>query len=226
MALTLQRAPRALESCCPCCSRGELPLLWIRLCPGFAHRNRPDGVQHGQPPTPAPTLPTHFPTQPFTFHLRVWEWAQPLQDKAMLCTVLPESAARRWGLRVLRVRVRVGAKYEPGKPSLGWKSHKYPRICLQPSSKADCVQGNHESALRAQATDVLAGRAFPTRQPLGRVNVSLGLGTCWEGAQATDRVQAQTQPFPQTQGKGPRGQFTTTRARGQALSPALRGCAP
>lgn len=130
------------------------------------------------------------------------------------------------GASVCCVCVRVGAKYEPGKPSLGWKSHKYPRICLQPSSKAGCVQGNHESALRAQATDVLAWRAFPTRQPLGRLNVSLGLGTCWEGAQAMDRAQAQTQPFPQTQGKGPRGQFTTTWARGQALPPALRGCAP
>lgn len=44
LALALQRAPGALESCGPCCSQGELPFLWIKLCPGFAHRNCPDGV--------------------------------------------------------------------------------------------------------------------------------------------------------------------------------------
>lgn len=38
-----------------------------------------------------------------------------------------------------------------------------------------------------------------------------------------DRGQAQTQPFPQRQGKGPRGQFTQTRARGPALFPGPAG---
>ena len=76
-------------------------------------------------------LPQHFQhtsPQPFTLHLRVWEWTQPLPDKVTLCIVPPDSAARRWGLS-LRVHVHAGAECEQGRPSLGWKSHKHPRIC-------------------------------------------------------------------------------------------------
>ena len=109
-------------------------------------------------------LPQHFQhtsPQPFTLHLRVWEWTQPLPDKVTLCIVPPDSAARRWGLS-LHVHVRAGAECEQGRPSLGWKSHKHPRICFQPSSKANCVQGNHEGTLWAQATEVLVVRAVVT----------------------------------------------------------------
>lgn len=87
LALALQRAPGALESCSPCCSQGELPFLWIRLCPGFAHRNCPDGVRRGQPPTTAPTLPTHIPTALHTSspRLRV-DSASSRQGHALYCS--------------------------------------------------------------------------------------------------------------------------------------------
>ena len=87
LALILQRAPGALESCSPCCSPGEIPLLWIRLCPGFAHRNHPDGVRHGQPPTAAPTLPTHFPTALHTSSPRLGvDSASSRQGHALYCS--------------------------------------------------------------------------------------------------------------------------------------------
>lgn len=160
LALILQRAPGALESCGPCCSPGKTLSFGSDSVQGL-----PTGIAQTESGTgslrPLPRHFQHTSPQPFTLHLRVWEWTQPLPDKVMLCTVPPESAAQRWGLG-LRVHVRAGAECEQGRPSLGLKSHKHPRICFQPSSKANCVQGNHEGTLRAQATEVLVVRAVVT----------------------------------------------------------------
>lgn len=42
-----------------------------------------------------------------------------------------------------------------GRQPLSWETHKYPRICFYPFAKANCVQGNYESPVWAQAADTL-----------------------------------------------------------------------